>query len=174
VKGTDVLLHSAAQVCLKYPKAMFLIAGCVHDPGYYGELKELVRGLGLTRNIRFLGTTDQVWSLLKLCDVFCLLSRSEGMSNALLEAMASGLPCVASAVGGTPEMIEDGRSGYLVPSEDPDAAADRILRLLDDPEGARRMGAEGRCVVGERYSAQRMIDRIVASYDQLLEVRRTV
>jgi glycosyltransferase involved in cell wall biosynthesis len=84
---------------------------------------------------------ENVWSLLKVCDVFCQPSRSEGMSNALLEAMACGLPCVATAVGGTPEVLEDGRTGYIVPSEDHHAAANRITGPARDPEGARRWAA---------------------------------
>jgi glycosyltransferase involved in cell wall biosynthesis len=172
VKGMDVLIRAAARVCREHPAAMFLIAGSVHEPDYERELKELVKQLGLARNVRFLGKSDKVWSLLKLCDIFCLLSRSEGMSNALLEAMACSLPCVATAVGGTPEVIEDGRSGCLVPSGDDAAAADRILSLLSDPDRARTMGETARRVVEERFSAQQMIDRIVGMYDGLLRARR--
>jgi glycosyltransferase involved in cell wall biosynthesis len=137
-------------------------------------LRDLVRQLDLQRNVRFLGKmeNEDVWSLLKLCDVFCQPSRSEGMSNALLEAMACALPCVATAVGGTPEVLEDGRSGYIVPSEDHQAAASRILALLGDPERARTMGQLARLVVKDRFSAQGMIRNMTGTYDQLLGVRR--
>lgn len=137
-------------------------------------MRQQVTELGLERNIRFLGKLDneEVWSLLKMCDVFCQPSRSEGMSNALLEAMACGLPCVATAVGGTPEVLEDGRTGYTVASEDHHAAAARILRLLEDREGAREMGLRARRVIEERYSAQSMIERMVGLYDGLLGGRR--
>jgi glycosyltransferase involved in cell wall biosynthesis len=94
------------------------------------------------------------------------------MSNALLEAMGCGLPCVATAVGGTPEVLDDGRTGYIVPSENYPAAADRILSLLSDPEGAQTMGRLARRVVEERYSAQGMIRNMVGMYDQLLGGRR--
>jgi glycosyltransferase involved in cell wall biosynthesis len=124
--------------------------------------------------VRLLGKleNEDVWPLLKLCDVFCQPSRSEGMSNALLEAMGCGLPCVATAVGGTPEVLEDGLTGYIVPSEDHQAAAARILRLLGDPERARNMGRLARRVVEERFSAQGMIRNMVGRYDQLLATRR--
>ena len=173
VKGTDVLIRAAGRVCRRYPGAVFLIAGSVHEPDYVRELQALVAQLGLERNVRFLGKSDKAWTLLKLCDVFCLLSRSEGMSNALLEAMACGRPCVATAVGGTPEVIENGRSGWLVPSGDDAAAAERILSLLEDGERAREMGEAARRVVEERFSAQRMIGETVKMYDALLEGRRT-
>ena len=174
VKGFDVLLRAAAEVCRVYPNATFLIVGAVQEPECDRDLRDLVRQLHLQRNVRFLGKleSESVWSLLKLCDVFCQPSRSEGMSNALLEAMACGLPCVATAVGGTPEVLEDGRTGYIVPSEDYQAAANRILALLGGPPGARKMGPLARCVVEERFSAQSMIRSMVGMYDHLLGERR--
>jgi glycosyltransferase involved in cell wall biosynthesis len=174
VKGYDVLLRAAAEVCRAYPKATFLIVGSVQEQDCDRNLQDLVRQFNLVRNVRFLGKmeNERVWSLLKLCDVFCQPSRSEGMSNALLEAMGCGLPCVATAVGGTPEVLEDGRTGYIIPNEDHQAAANRILALLGDPERARTMGRMARCVVEERFSAQSMITNMVGRYDQLLEARR--
>jgi glycosyltransferase involved in cell wall biosynthesis len=172
IKGIDVLLQAMAQVKRSYPQALLLIAGATNEPEYLSELQALVETLGLTLNVRFLGKSNRVRELLQLCHLFCLLSRSEGMSNALLEAMASGVPCVATAVGGTPEVIDDGHTGYLVPSEDPVAAAGRILRLLENPEAATRMGEAARVVVKHRFSAQRMIDDLVQSYEGLLDARR--
>jgi glycosyltransferase involved in cell wall biosynthesis len=122
--------------------------------------------------VRFLGKTDQALALLKACDIFCLPSRSEGMSNALLEAMVCGRPSVATRVGGTPEVIEDGQNGFLVDNQDDATMAARILALLDDPELARAMGATARGVVEERFSAQRMAAEMAARYDGLLEARR--
>jgi len=174
VKGFDVLLRAAAEVCRVYPKATFLIVGSVQEPDCNRQLRDLVGRLHLERNVGFLGKmeNESVWSLLKLCDVFCQPSRSEGMSNALLEAMGCGLPCVATGVGGTPEVLEDGRTGYVVPSEDHQVTANRILALLGDPAGARRMGLLARRVVEERFSAQGMIRNMVGMYDKLLGGRR--
>jgi glycosyltransferase involved in cell wall biosynthesis len=174
VKGFDVLLRAAAEVRQVHPKATFLIVGSVQEPDCDRDLRDLVRRFGLQRNVRFMGKmeNESVWPLLKLCDVFCLPSRSEGMSNALLEAMGCGLPCVATAVGGTPEVLEDGRTGYVVPSEDHHALANRILALLADPGGARKMGSLARRVIEERYSAESMIRNMVGRYDQLLGTRR--
>jgi len=174
VKGFDVMLRAAAEVCRVHPGAVFAIAGSIQEPEYETELRAQVLQLGLERHVRFLGRMDNdcVWTLLKSCDLFCQTSRSEGMSNALLEAMACGVPCVATAVGGTPEVIEDGRTGYIVPSEDHQATAARILSLLDDPDGARDVGRAARRVVEENFSAEGMIRKMVTMYDQLLAARR--
>lgn len=173
VKGIDVLLHTAARVCRKFPRAVFLIVGWVGDQAYYRGLQELIRSLGLARNVKFLGLRDEVVSILKICDVFFLPSRSEGLSNALLEAMACKLPCVATAVGGNPEVVEDGRSGFLIPSENAELAADRITTLLADPKSAREMGEVGRSIVERKFTVQRMMDQLVRCYDSLLEQKIT-
>jgi glycosyltransferase involved in cell wall biosynthesis len=104
--------------------------------------------------------------------VFCQPSCSEGMSNALLEAMGCGLPCVATAVGGTPEVLEDGRTGYIVASEDPQAAAARILSLLAIPKARGPWAVWRGAWFEERFSAQGMIRNMVGMYDQLLGGRR--
>jgi glycosyltransferase involved in cell wall biosynthesis len=174
VKGFDVLLRAAAEVCRAYPKALFLIVGSIQEADCERSLRAQVRQLGLEGNVRFLGKMDNegVWSLLKCCNVFCLPSRSEGMSNALLEAMGCGLPSVATAVGGTPEVLEDGRTGYVVPPEDEGALASSIRRLLDDPDGARQMGRLAQTVIAERFSAGSMVRSLVRAYDELLEKHR--
>ena len=172
VKGVDVMIRAAARVVARYPAASFLIAGETHEPDYMRELRALGGQLRLDAHVRFLGKTDQALALLKACDIFCLPSRSEGMSNALLEAMVCGRPSVATRVGGTPEVIEDGQNGFLVDNQDDATMAARILALLDDPELARAMGATARGVVEERFSAQRMAAEMAARYDGLLEARR--
>ena len=173
VKGFDVLLRAAAEVRRVHPGAIFLVVGSVQEPECDRDLRGLAHQLGIDRNVRFLGKMDNenVWPLLKMCDVFCQPSRSEGMSNALLEAMACGLPCVATAVGGTPEVLEDGRTGYIVPSGDHAAAAARILNLLADPRRAAEMGRLARREVEERFSADGMIRSMTGWYDQLLGAR---
>jgi glycosyltransferase involved in cell wall biosynthesis len=170
VKGLEVFLRAAARVCQVRPETIFLIVGGIHEPDYMAALQRLVRELNLARNVRFLGKQDQAmaWAVLKMSSVFCLLSHSEGMSNALLEAMACGLPCVATAVGGTPEVVEDQRTGYLVPAGDPDAAAQKILILLDSPHLAQSMGQAGRLAVETQFSLKRAVERMTSQYNELL------
>jgi glycosyltransferase involved in cell wall biosynthesis len=117
-----------------------------------------VRRLGLDSVVRLAGVRDDVPELLATADLFVLSSRSEGLPLSILEAMAAGLPVVASSVGGVPEVVVDGETGYLVPPGDPRSLAGAIERLLDDSALRRRLGAAGRIRVAERFdlaSAQR-------------------
>jgi len=172
VKGLDVLLQAAAIVQREFPRAVFLIAGGVLEQEYSRELEELTRSLALSNTVKFLGAKKDVMPLLAISDVFCLPSRSEGFSNALVEAMASGLPCVATRVGGNAEALAEGESGFIVEADDPQAMAERILVLLRDPELRRRMGRRGKETVESRFSAHSMITRLVGVYDELLASRK--
>src|SRR5271165_2295697 len=127
VKGYDVLARAAAIVCQQFPRAVFAIAGAQRDPAYFQELRDLIDRLGLERNFRFLGHIEPAFSLLHASDIFCHLSRTDGLSNALLEAMACGLPCVLTRVGGNPEVVEEGRSGFVVAPDDPEESARHLL-----------------------------------------------
>ena len=165
VKGLDILIRAAKRVCEEFPTTVFLVIGGVLEPDYVQELQELIESLGLRENVAFLGPREDVVPLLKMSDVYCNASRSEGFSNAVLEAMACGLPCVATRVGGNPEAVEDGRSGFLVESEDIHALADRIRTLLRHPERAKEMGREGRRIVEAEFTMSSMISRLVELYD---------
>jgi glycosyltransferase involved in cell wall biosynthesis len=168
IKGLDTLLQAAAIVRREFPCVRFLVAGGCLEQRHFAELQNQVRTFGLDDNVRFLGRFEEVFSLLKLSNVFCLLSRSEGFSNALLEAMASGLPCVATRVGGNPEAIEDGQNGFLVPAEDPNTAAQRIAQLLRNPEQARRVGRAARQTVEESFTVDKMSSQLARLYQCLL------
>jgi glycosyltransferase involved in cell wall biosynthesis len=122
-------------------------------------LEERARALGLAPRVRFLGERAGVERLLPGMDVFVLSSREEGIPNALLEAMAAGRPCVATAVGGTPEVLRDGETGWLVPPADPGALADALADALARPDEARRRGAAARRAVREGMSVEAMARR---------------
>jgi L-malate glycosyltransferase len=172
VKGIDVLVNAAARVRERVPDATFVvIGGALEEPSCVEKVNAAVRHLRLAQNFKFLGTRTDVASLLKSSDVFCLPSRSEGMSNALLEAMACGLPCVATQVGGNAEVVTEGGSGFLVPSEDPDALAARIVTLLGDRERAQQMGQEGRRIVESKFTVRHMLERLTFLYHGLLRDR---
>jgi glycosyltransferase involved in cell wall biosynthesis len=173
VKGIDVLLRAIAIVRRDVPDAVFAVIGESIETGYKEQLLSLVHELGIANNIEFLGARKDVFSLLKMADVFCLPSRSEGLSNALLEAMACGLPCVATEVGGNPQVVAEGKSGFLVPSEQPQLLAQKLVMLVKDKELRDRMGRTSRLIVQERYTVQHMVDRLAKFYDQLLEKNRT-
>ena len=169
IKGTDLVVQVAAKVCAKYPKAVFLIPGKVLEKEYYEKILQDIRALGLTSNIKFLGSSDQVFSLLKISDLFCLLSRSEGFSNALLEAMACGLPCVVTDVGGNREAIENGSNGCLVANEDVAAASEKMIALLDNPPEARRLGETARRTIAKKFTTEVMVTNLTRMYDTLLQ-----
>jgi len=169
-KGLDTLLRAAAIVRRELPTVQFLIAGHPLEWNHYQELQELTRHLHLCNNVAFLGRCAEVPALLKLSDVFCLLSRTEGFSNALLEAMACRLPCVVTEVGGNREAISDGETGFLVSAEDSETAARRICTLLHDPEYARTIGQAARKTVEERFTSQRIAAQVAAFYQGLASV----
>jgi glycosyltransferase involved in cell wall biosynthesis len=171
VKGLDVLVQAASTVCREFPKARFLIAGEVIDRAYHEQLQQSIRELKLTENVIFIGKSDRVPSLLKLSTLFCMLSRSEGFSNAILEAMAVGLPCVVTKVGGNAEAVQEGRSGFLVDNGDAATAAERILTLLRDRDRARQMGAAGHNAIATKFTAQAMASRWETLYDELVASR---
>jgi glycosyltransferase involved in cell wall biosynthesis len=168
IKGLDTLLSAAAIVRREFPNVRFLIAGQPLEQNHYHELLRLARLLDLGDTVVFLGRCEEVFALLKLSDVFCLLSRSEGFSNALLEAMACRLPCVVTRVGGNPEAIDDGKNGFLVPREDPDAAAQRICMLLHNPDHAKAVGQAARNTVADRFTTQRVVAQMASLYEGLL------
>jgi glycosyltransferase involved in cell wall biosynthesis len=168
VKGHDVFIRAAAAVVEQFPKVSFSIAGEVLEPGYFTELQKLVQELKLDNHLRFDGGVTNLRQYLAAADVFVLPSRSEGFSNAIVEAMAASLPVVATNVGGNAEAVKDGISGFLVPSDDPGALSAAILQLLSDPSQARAMGAAGRNLAAERFTTEAMMNRTASAYRNLL------
>lgn len=128
------------------------------------ELERLAGDLNLSTRVRFAGLIQDVANFLRQGRVFVLSSLTEGISLTLLEAMAVGLPVVATAVGGNSEVVDDGVTGLLVPSRDPEALADALGRLLADADLCRRMGAAGRTRVEERFDIRRMVRQYEALY----------
>ena len=168
IKGVEVLLRAAALVCRSHPGTVFLIVGDALDSGYLEELQQLAASLGISDYIRFWGPETRPARLLRACDVFALLSHSEGFSNAIVEAMASRLPCVVTDVGGNREAVFDGRNGFVVDRGDYQAAAGRIIKLIADDGARQRMGDAAFRVVEERFTTTAMISRLTACYEGLL------
>jgi glycosyltransferase involved in cell wall biosynthesis len=166
-----VLVRAAQRVCRELPDAVFLVAGSLYENDYAQEVQAMIRSMGLERNIKLLGFVADPVPLLKMSNAFCLLSRSEGFCNALLEAMACGVPSVVTSVGGNPEAIHDGENGFLVPVEDDAAAAARLLFLLRDRKRAVQIGETGRIAAQTRFSATTMIEKLVSLYRDLVEER---
>jgi sugar transferase (PEP-CTERM/EpsH1 system associated) len=132
------------------------------------ELEREVRECGLSQIVWFAGDRTDVPEILRLFDIFVLPSLGEGISNTILEAMATGLPVVATRVGGTPEIVTDGLTGTLVPPGDAAAMALGIDRYLREPELRRRHGMAGREVVTSRFTWGRCVAEYLQLYDELL------
>jgi len=143
------------------PGPRLLLVG--HGPAR-GELERLTGELGLGERVAFLGERSDVPRLLAACDLFALSSLTEGISMALLEAMAGGLPVAATAVGGTPELVIPGETGLLVPPGDPAALAQAMGALLADPERSQAYGQAGARRVAERFSLEAMAKAYVELY----------
>lgn len=173
IKGIDVLVRAAGEVHHKYPDAVFLVVGDVpeRELDHFRELQNLCTQMRLDSVVRFVGSSESIPAILKLSNVFCLPSRSEGFSNALIQAMACGLPCVATRVGGNDEAILEGLSGYLVENEDAIGIADKICALLASPKSASRMGQTGRKIVEANFSDECMRRNLVDLYRNLLEAK---
>lgn len=162
VKGHDQLIAAATNVCKILPETIFILVG---DGQERPRLEQLVRQAGLEKNFIFLGSRKDIPELLACCDLSVLPSEAEAMPNALLEAMASGLPVIATGVGGSLEVIEDGINGLLVPPRNPEALAAAILRVLRDPSFAARLARAGQ----ERIGIQFSFDRLIAQFEQLYQ-----
>lgn len=165
VKGHRYLLEAMPAVLARHPNAMLMMMG-------RGELedalKEQAGRLGVERHVRFLGMRNDIPKLLGVLDVFVLPSLSEGLSLALLEAMAAGLPVVATKVGGNAELVVEGETGLLVPSKDASALSTALCRLLDSRETRERFGRNAVARVEDRFSASRMTDNYQHLYMTLL------
>lgn len=161
-KNHPLFLQAAAAVLAQIPQARFLVVG---DGPQRDLLVDIARGLGIAQSVRFLGTRSDIPEILALCDVFVLSSHMEANPVSILEAAACAKPVVATRVGSVPETVHDGKTGYLVPPDDAQALASRMVELFQSPAKARAMGQAGRQSVVMHWSIQRMVQ----GYQDLIE-----
>lgn len=165
-KGHRFLVHSIPAVLNIFPEAIFILVG---DGPQREELEELSVKLGIPQKVNFLGQRRDVPDILSCLNVFVLPSLYEGLPNAVLEAMACGLPVVATDVEGTNEVVVDGETGILVSPKDPERLAEAIISLLKNKELARQMGEAGQKRVEEKFSLEKMVNSVEEVYDRLAE-----
>ena len=167
VKGFDLLLEAAVRVKEQFPNLRVIIAG---EGPRRQFLEEKIDQFGLRSCARLIGAVDDVRIPLAAMDVFVFPARwPEGFGLTLVEAMAAARPVVATQVGAVPSIVEDRRSGLLVPVERPDALAAAIVRLLGDRPGAERLGQQARQRVREAFSLDSMVDGIEAIYREAVK-----
>jgi glycosyltransferase involved in cell wall biosynthesis len=170
-KRVEDFIRAAANVHRRYPSARFLVIGGpdAFMPEYAEELVALSSELGLTNTIAFLGDRPDVPRLLSGLDIFVWLSRDEGMPHVIAEAGAAYLPVVATRDNGSEEQITHGETGIFVPHESPEAVADMLCLLLEDPVLRRRLGSALRAKVEREYSAQAVVRRWESLFDEVIE-----
>jgi len=164
-KGVDVLLDALARHRRRFPDSALRVAGTGAEAE---SLKRRAGALGLAESVWFLGFRSDVAAVVKCLDAVALPSRAEGFGRAALLAMAAGLPVVAAATGGIPEVVVDGVTGWLCAPDDPDALAGLLDRLAGEPERARALGAAGRARLLERFTVARMGEQTAACIDKML------
>jgi glycosyltransferase involved in cell wall biosynthesis len=165
-KGHSVLLKAARAVIDRCPEVRFVWVG---DGPLREALAREVREIRLNEHVLMLGTRTDIAPLLLASDLFVLPSLWEGMSNAVLEAMAVGRPVVATTVEGTPEVVQDGVTGWLVPPGDPSSLARGIEQAIGDGAGRRRMGEAGRLRIQHHFGLDRYVGGFETLYERLLD-----
>jgi glycosyltransferase involved in cell wall biosynthesis len=174
-KGIDVLLSAWSRIAQRYPEMRLTIIG---DGSIKSELSTLSQSMGIEDSVHFQGMTDNVKVFWGQANLFILPSRSEGMSNALLEAMSYGLPCIATNVGGNGELLgfegevpmgsyAMGRNGLLVNPEDGEGLSEAIVRFVQDRDLREEMGRRSRLVVLENYSIDSIAEKYITLYQKL-------
>jgi glycosyltransferase involved in cell wall biosynthesis len=164
-KRPDLALRALARVRARVPAAELHLAG---DGPLEPEARALARELGIEDAVRFLGRRDDVAALLREAAVALLASDYEGSPLSVIEAMATGVPVVATAAGGVDELVVDGTTGVLAPPRDADALGEALVRVLSDPAAGAAMGAAGKRAAHERLSTERMVAETVALYEEAL------
>jgi sugar transferase (PEP-CTERM/EpsH1 system associated) len=168
VKCLPTLLEASTLVFDKVPHSYLVIVG---DGPLRDELKAIVRRRNIAERVKFLGWRPDVPNILKALDVFVCSSESEGMSNTILEAMASGIPVVATAVGGNAELVVHGETGLLVAWNDPNILASAVVKLLANQGVRRKMGEIGRQRVEECFSLDTMTRNYAKFYVEMFSHR---
>jgi len=163
-KGFDDLLYAFQMVSARIEGAWLLVVGQGEEEQ---GLREVSQRLGVAGRVKFLGELPSIAEVLAACDLFVLASRYEGLPNSILEALQLELPVVATAVGGVPEVIEDGVTGVLVSPGDRRALADKIQWLLEHPTKARELGRLGKSRVEARFGLERMVSEYENLYLEL-------
>ena len=161
VKNVETVVRIFAAVHDRMDARLVMVGDGPDKP----RAEELARQLGVGKHVLFLGNQEVMEELLPLADVFLLPSSTESFGLVALEAMSAGVPVVASNVGGLPELVENGQTGFLVAPDDLSAHVRAVLKVLGDAPLRRRFGAAGRKVARERFD----VDRVVELYRKVYE-----
>jgi len=164
-KGQEILIRAFAQIRARFPICKLVLTG---DGPCRAKLAALVHELGLDGAVLFTGFVEDIRRIYAAIDLFAFLAQAEALGTALLLAMAQGLPVVASARGGIPEVLENGRNGLLVKDSNPEAVASAIGQLIADPELAAHLGSAAHETVVANFSQDRMVQETLRLYKILV------
>jgi len=165
-KGYSYLIKSAKIVIQKYSKTEFIIAG---EGSSRSKLEQLISESNLTNSLKLLGYQSDIPKILSKVDIYVQPSLWEGLCITVIEAMASGLPVIASDVGGVSESVVNGRTGFLVPPKDPEILAKKIIHLIKNPNLRKEMGENGRKIAEKKYSTDKMMAKIENLLNEIIK-----
>jgi len=165
VKGQDYLIEAMKVVVGKFPLAQLLFVG---DGKIKKNLIKQSQSLNLEKNIFFIPSVDKTSLVLAVMDIFVMSSLAEGLGLSIMEAQAMGLPVIATFVGGIPELIEDNKTGILIPPQDSEILANAITSLLENKLRARQLGENARKSVREKFSISKMVDETEKLYQSVI------
>jgi len=165
MKGHTTIIDALPRIQQQVPNVKCLFVG---EDLLHGEIHRYVQARGLAQDIILTGWRQDIPEILALLDLFLLPSLWEGLPTSIAEAMVMQKPVVASTVGGIPELVEHGATGYLIPPNDPRALADAVIAVLTQPERARHMGLAGYAKVQREFAMETVIAKTEAVYDRLL------
>jgi glycosyltransferase involved in cell wall biosynthesis len=166
-KGQRYLIEAVPDVLREFPAAKFVIVG---DGELRSDLEARAARLGIEDSVVFAGFRNDVPEILRVFDVFVMSSYLEGLCTSIMDAMATGIPVVASDAGGIPEIVQNEVNGLLVPARKPSTLAEAILRMLNNPKEAAKFARAGRRTVEEKFTVDTMVEGNIPVYDELLKV----
>jgi glycosyltransferase involved in cell wall biosynthesis len=170
LKGHRVLLEATPEILRAIPEARLLLAG---EGPQERNIRNKIEELGIGRSVLMPGFREDVPRVLNTMDVFVFPSLQEALGTAILEALAMARAVAASRVGGIPEIIEDGKTGFFINPENPADVAEKVIRLLKNPDLRRRVGDQGRRFVEAHYDHRLMVRRLEDLYRELGDRRRS-
>ena len=170
LKGLENFIQTGSIILKTLPQTRFLIVGKEMPemaPGYVKHLHDLCEDLNVADKFIFTGFQEEIYAFFALMNVFAFFTEREAFGRVVAEAMMAGIPVVSTNVGGVPEIVEDGKTGYLFPVKNENLAAEKIEFLLNNPDQAVAMGERGKERAGKLFSAKRNAEKIALVYEKL-------
>lgn len=171
-KGHDTFVEAARKVIEKNKKIVFISIGDIGDFALSSRLRKAIKNYSIKDSFKFLGYRKDVFRILKEIDIYVVSSKTESFSLSAIEAMAAGKPVVATRCGGPEEIVIEGETGFLIPTDSPEAMAERINYLSENPEKRAKLGAEGRKRFEAHFTADKYHEAVERHYQEIMASKR--